>query len=241
MMKEVMINNIQDLQKIGNDPNYPLDGEYVLTQDIDASDTVNWNNGSGFVPIGTESNPFIGKFNGNGYKIHRLHINRFSQSYIGLFGCIGKNSEVLNLGIEEGWVIGGDNAGILVGSNGGIVRNCYSTGNVSGKNSVGGLIGTNRGTVLRSYSTCSVTGDRYVGGFVGWNGFDAIVGQSYSMGGVLGCNAVGGLVGYNKGIVSHCYSICSTSGYDRIGRLIGFNYEGTVSQSYGTGSVRKNK
>ena len=33
------ISTIEELQLIGNDPAYPLDGYYVLTQDIDASAT----------------------------------------------------------------------------------------------------------------------------------------------------------------------------------------------------------
>ena len=126
----ITINNIYELQKIGKDASYPLDGEYELTQDIDASDTINWNNGQGFVPIGTENNPFEGKFNGNGYKIRRLYI-RFMQENVGLFSYVGKSGEITNLGIEEGWVIGRSYTGILVGRNGGIVNNCYSTGSVS--------------------------------------------------------------------------------------------------------------
>jgi hypothetical protein len=51
------ISTIEELQKIGNDPGYTLDGEYELARDIDVSETVNWNNGAGFTPIGTDSNP----------------------------------------------------------------------------------------------------------------------------------------------------------------------------------------
>src|SRR5204862_220704 len=36
------IASIVDLQKIGNDPAYPLTGQYVLTQDIDATETATW-------------------------------------------------------------------------------------------------------------------------------------------------------------------------------------------------------
>ena len=60
----IQIDSIEKLQKIGNDAAYPLNGEYELTQDIDASDTINWNNGAGFKPIGTYGSPFIVKFNG---------------------------------------------------------------------------------------------------------------------------------------------------------------------------------
>ncbi len=50
------IESLDKLQQIGNDAAYPLDGEYELTQDIDASATLNWNDGAGFIPIGTSEN-----------------------------------------------------------------------------------------------------------------------------------------------------------------------------------------
>ena len=197
----IQISSIQDLQKIGNDPGYPLNGDYELTQDIDASETINWNSGAGFLPIGTESKPFTGKFNGNGHKIRRLYINRSGQDFVGLFGYVREGGEITNLGIEEGWVIGRSYTGILVGRNGGIVNNCYSTGSVSGSGDyVGGLVGYNyEGTVSQSYSTGSVSGGDFhsvVGGLVGGN--DGTVSQSYSTGSVLGLKYVGGLVGRNN-------------------------------------------
>src|SRR3989338_10877154 len=68
----IKINTIEELQLIGNNSAYPLNGDYILTQDIDASATVNWNNGAGFKPIGQ----FSGVFNGQGYIITNLIINR---------------------------------------------------------------------------------------------------------------------------------------------------------------------
>ena len=46
----IAIDSIEALQRIGQDPAYPLNGAYVLTGDIDASETVNWNDGAGFLP-----------------------------------------------------------------------------------------------------------------------------------------------------------------------------------------------
>jgi hypothetical protein len=50
----IEIDSIEELQLIGNDAGYPLDGDYALTQDIDASATATWNGGQGFAPIGTQ-------------------------------------------------------------------------------------------------------------------------------------------------------------------------------------------
>ncbi len=102
----IYISSIEDLQKIGKDPNYPLNGEYELTQDIDASDTINWNNGAGFSPIGSWYNPFIGVFDGKGYKIRNLYINRVGEYDVGLFGYVGSGGEVRNLGLENVQVLG---------------------------------------------------------------------------------------------------------------------------------------
>ena len=73
----IPISSISELQKIGYDPAYPLDGEYYLTCDIDASDTKNWNGGKGFKPIGyydenEDPFPFEGKFDGKGNTINNL-------------------------------------------------------------------------------------------------------------------------------------------------------------------------
>ncbi len=74
----IYISSIEELQKIGSV--YPLDGEYELTQDIDANDTRYWNNGKGFEPIGERLNPFNGKLEGKGHRIIGLYINRISFS-----------------------------------------------------------------------------------------------------------------------------------------------------------------
>jgi len=44
------ISSVQELQKIGRDPGYSLDGRYWLTQDIEAAETADWN------ASGTDSN-----------------------------------------------------------------------------------------------------------------------------------------------------------------------------------------
>lgn len=73
----IQIGSITELQLIGNNPAYPLDGGYILTQDIDASATAAWNSGAGFDPIGTydEAHPelaFTGTFDGQGMSLPGL-------------------------------------------------------------------------------------------------------------------------------------------------------------------------
>ena len=78
--KIVSISDVDDFAKIGNDEkNYPLDGIYVQTQDL---------NITSHTPIGTEESPFTGIYNGNGYKIKNPKFKVSDDSYedCGLFG-----------------------------------------------------------------------------------------------------------------------------------------------------------
>jgi hypothetical protein len=181
---------------------------------------------------------FTGVFDGNGHKMMNLTIDDGGTGidYLGLFGCI-EEGEVRNLRLEGGSVTGGWAVGGLVGQNGGIVSNCYSTGSVSGDNSVGGLVGGNYGSVSNCYSTGSVSGDNSVGGLVGHNYFGSFS-NCYSTGSVSGGYHVGGLVGGNwHGSVSNCYSTGSVSGTEwSVGGLVGYN-DGSVSDCYSTGDV----
>jgi len=107
--------------------NMSLTGDYYLGNDIDCTCTSGWNAGAGFEPIGTDGSPFTGTFDGQGYKITGLYINRGSTDFVGLFGFTGPGSEITNVGLEQVdfsgdyWVVGG-----LVGVNeGGTITNSY--------------------------------------------------------------------------------------------------------------------
>ena len=95
------ISNADELKKIGKDKDYPMDGDYVLTDDIDLS-------GSDWTPIGGSGGSqyalvsgervFNGTFDGAGHVISGLTIQcdgsnnsgyRISQS--GLFAMLGSD------------------------------------------------------------------------------------------------------------------------------------------------------
>ncbi len=54
----------------------------------------------GFNPIGNLSNKFNGTFDGLGFTISNLYINRPSQDYIGLFGYTN-NATIKNIGLKD--------------------------------------------------------------------------------------------------------------------------------------------
>jgi len=231
------ISTIEQLQLIGNDPAYPLDGYYVLTQDIDASATVTWNDGAGFAPIGSYWTPFIGTLDGQGYGVTDLYINRPDENYAGLFGYVSAGGTITNC-YATCAVTGYYYAGGLVGvvGYGGTVTNCYATGAVTSigeYNAVGGLVGfLGGGTVTNCYATGAVTGD-YAGGLVGVVGYDGTVTNCYATGAVTGTSSVGGLVGVvgYGGTVTNCYATGAVTGDYSVGGLVGYN-DGTVTASY---------
>jgi hypothetical protein len=175
---------------------------------------------------------FTGVFDGNDHKITNLTIDDggAGNDFLGLFGFIGEDGQVSNLGIQGGSVSGNWYVGGLVGQNGyGSISNCYSTGDVNGVGDVGGLVGFNHGIISNCYSAGDVNGYDSVGGLVGENRVGS-VSNCYSTVDVKGTRfCVGGLVGENwYGNVSNCYSIGSVTGSDYVGGLIGWCYESYI-------------
>ena len=108
-----------------------LDACFILLNDLDeetgdyaglADETAN--SGLGWEPIGTSDNKFTGGFDGQGYEIADLVINRTTEDYVGLFGCVGDGGTVGSLGVADCDVAGDDDVGPLVGSNRGTIDMC---------------------------------------------------------------------------------------------------------------------
>ncbi|GIP26320.1 hypothetical protein J23TS9_14500 [Paenibacillus sp. J23TS9] len=234
-----IIMKLEQLNLVSND----LSAHYKLGADIDASETASWNNGDGFIPIGSDGNdssPFTGVFDGQGHIISGLTINRPSSGFIGLFGTVGSGGVVRNVGSEGSSITGQLYVGGLVGRNDGTVSGSHVSGTVSGTTIVGGLVGDNEvGKVSQSYATGVVSGSgENVGGMVGYN-FAGLVIQSNSFSDVKGRDGVGGLVGNNdQGSINQSYATGTVNGQDHIGGLVGIiNNSGEVSQSYAIGAV----
>ena len=149
---------------------------YSLANNIDATQTLNWNAGGGFAPIGISS-PFTGTFNGNSYTISNLFINLPTTDNVGLFGYTS-GATIENVGLLNANVTGQNNVGALVGYNNNSSRidNSYATGSViGGSYGAGGLVGSNNNSssIDNSYATSSVSGTFGVGGLAGYNGIQA--------------------------------------------------------------------
>lgn len=193
-----------------------LDANAVLVNNLDASAAVAWNTGAGFQPIGTLVSAFTGDFDGNGFFIHNLTINRPGQSYVGLFGYT-TDASITNLGLENLSVVGNAVVGGLVGeavnTN---IANIAVSGSVTANGVIAGGLGgvlLNNSVLINSYSTASVSSNGEAGGLIGYL-LDADIATSYASGEVLGVgNYQGGLVGYyNSGNIDNSYWDTDTTG-----------------------------
>lgn|GEM_PF-1384954 len=234
-----IVMTLEQLNSVRND----LTAQYRLGADIDASETVDWNGGNGFEPIGgngSSASQFTGVFEGAGHVIRNLTVNRPATDLVGLFGIVGPGGIVRDVGLEGGSVTGKLNTGGLAGRNLGEVASSFVTGSVSSSEGVvGGLVGYSGigSTVNASYASGAVDGPVYVGGLVGRN--DGAIRESHASGTVSGIDIVGGLAGGNEGgQISQSYAAGTVNGSgNNAGGLVGYNLSGIVTRSYAIGDV----
>ena len=241
-LEPISLSSIEEIQRIGRDKDYPINGHYVLAQNINASATSGWNDGKGFDPIGKDTNRFIGRFDGQGYAISGLVINLSGSNYVGLFGYVGAGGMIENVSVISGSITGSDYTGGLAGAcNGGRIENCHTTSAVVGRDYVGGLVGANSGQIAQCSAAGAVTGGSRAfgacGGLVGVNDKGDIE-DSSTTGPVVGVRKVGGLAGWNSGNIKGCLAEGNVSGTSiSIGGLLGINEDGSVMNCAATGEI----
>ena len=183
-------------------------------------------NGSGleqWTPIGSYGirgeEAYIGTFDGNGYTISGLYVDSDAQ-YVGLFGCVGRNGKIQNVGVVDSYISAtGDKVcvGGVCGYNyEGTIENCYNTGTVTGSGiNVGGVCGGNSWNIINCYNTgkVSTTDDRAcVGGVCGYNTKN--IKNCYNTGKIsvtIHRSFVGGVCGMNFGGINNCYFLTGTA------------------------------
>jgi hypothetical protein len=232
-----IITTVQQLQEMQD----KLDAYYVLGNDIDASETVNWDGGAGFVPVGTSTgdsnDAFSGTLDGMGHSIQSLYISRINSGYQGLFGCLWEGT-VQDVHLRNAEITADLKSGTLAGKvrSNSIITKCSATGTVTLKagtadSKSGGLIGfTVVGTHVDQCSSgvnVNAGNRKQVGGLIGYHEGRAhytLLTNSYSYGTVTGGGSKqGNLVGDADGsYVDRCYSC----GYGKA--LIGYNWENPV-------------
>jgi len=167
----VEIYDWHDLDEIRDD----LDGDYILMNDI-GKDTEGYEffnrphnpTHRRWEPIGGHGRQedFNGRFDGQGYEIRDIKINRPDKDNIGLFGT--SNGMLKNINIINANMSGYSSVGSLVGYNRqGWVSNSSATGDIRGNRKVGGLVGENDAMVYNSYVSVDVEGNSGVGALIG--------------------------------------------------------------------------
>ncbi|MDC7242125.1 MAG: InlB B-repeat-containing protein, partial [Spirochaetales bacterium] len=192
----------EQLLMIGTEP-YGLDDCYLQTDHIDLT-------GIDFVPIGTSSTPFTGKYNGDGYEILNLTISDFDGIYVGLFGYTqdGSGENIIeSVHLKDYSITVNSNNSRYVGSlvglsgNGTEILNSSADGNI---------------TITAMYSTDNI----YIGGLISLAESSSRISQCYSKGHIQIENStatsgvtlfVGGLTGANRVFIANCYSTVSIS------------------------------
>ncbi|WP_255193890.1 GLUG motif-containing protein [Natronobeatus ordinarius] len=253
---------------------YELEANYTLIGDLDSETdgyddiaSENADDGAGFDPIGSDgSTPFEGAFDGNGYVIDGLYIDREDEFNVGLFGAnegtirnvtmeavtvtgeafvgglVGRNEGTVEASTADATVIGDDYVGGVTGVNaeGGEILESTSSGLVFSEVKVaGGLVGHNEeSTIEESYTSAIVFGEEHAGGLVGSN-VDGTVTHTYATGDVSGTESVGGAVAVNNGTIESSYSIGSVSGGDPVGGFAGEN-DGSLEGVYWDGETVDN-
>lgn len=143
-------------------------------------------------------------------------------AHLGLFGVLGRNASVANLGIRNANVAGRDVLGLLAGRNRGSIRACCAGGSVigdsliaastiQGGSSIGGLTARNEGSITDSYAVGDLVAEFFtfdMGGLTGRN--SGTISRCYSAArisykGLFPADCAGGLVGVNKGEIVASY------------------------------------
>ena len=203
---------------------------------VSKSDLTEWK------PIGARWSSYTGTFDGQGYTISGLYFNNPTSSYAGLFGSIGANGKISNVGVLDSYFQFSELGGGVCGVNHGTVRDCKNTGSVRGLAAIGGVCGLNEkgGIIENSFNegTVSGTGDnvQQVGGVCGYN--NGTIKSCYNTASVSGQNSVGGVCGLNsRGIITNCFNEGTVSGQTFVGGVCGNGCGVTTTNCFNGGIV----
>jgi len=191
------ITDVVELQAIEGD----LNANYILGNNIDASATLQWNEGKGFEPIADSSGDFnrgsfSGTLNGDGYSIKNLHIDRPSEDRVALFTGIGSDTLIENLLLVNADISGNIRTGGIVGASWGTIdQSGIKDSNIHGDERVGGIVANangRQGSLIKNVFVINtaVDGNERIGGICGrdWYGeirdsfttYSEIIGDSTS-------------------------------------------------------------
>jgi hypothetical protein len=177
-----------------------LDAHYLQTGSINM-------NGVSHTPIGTDSAPFTGTYDGGGWVIRNLEIKDASMDYVGLFGVIDGGTvtgvELANVVLE-----GGEYAGGIAGNiENATISSVFVEGSITAEERSGGLVGLVAASTIQgsfAFVDVTVTGYEPRAGGLAALVVESAIEDSFAFGTVVSTDedvefddygAIGGLVG----------------------------------------------
>ena len=210
-----------------------------------------------WTPIGSQSKPFAGTFDGQGHTISGVYME-ISAAINGLFRKTAETAVLKNFRLENSFlnVTAGNRVGSIAGDGYGAIYNVYSNAIIDGRGWTGGLVGfacslTMEQCIFDGAYTNTTANGNGVGGLIGYiNGGNTVIRNCINSGSV---NAdlytennqpkVGGLVGQVASSATLSIENCLNTGLVStvktytFGRILGYNDNGcstTVTGSYAT-------
>lgn len=217
---QIAISNAEDFAKIGVDPNYPLNGSYIQTADINLG-AITASIGSVYYIQNDVSGNFNGTYDGNGKTItYNANFENDGWASYGLFGVnngIIKNLKVIANNVSlQGEAL---ELGLVCGCNLGEISNCEVNGTINNGAKYTGLVAGSSLGVNSIIKNCiaegSLNGTKFTGGIVG-----------ESQGTIKACSFVGDITSYGYGEPGDRGSV---QYYAYVGGIAGL---GTVISSY---------
>ena len=249
-----LIDNLANLRWLSENNHEWWIGRYTpihvsQTANIDASETINWNDGNGFLPIEPPNtvNGFYGVYNGNNFTISGLYMSRgiyLPRAWGGFFGSIENSTVLKNIQLENMSIVSYHVVGGIVGfiqeahlrQSTISIENCYTSGIITADTNgmFGGIVGMAladepRGThisINNSYSTINftLTNTQHV--------------TSHTIGGIIG------IVSFNytgTATIENCYFNGKIESEGKVGGIIGQAFSPIVLiNNYASGSVISN-
>jgi len=215
-----------------------------------------------WTPIGSESKPFAGSFNGNGKTITGLY-HTSNSDYVGLFGVTTKGNDgvgvIKNLIVTDSYLEGKTGVGTIIGKCGSDVDTIYSSASVTGSHQgIGGIVGIAMNTDVQ-INNCWYTGqleskmagNAFAGGILGYaractttmknclnTGDIKIHSTAWNkyVGGIIGGVNTEGVVKISSCVGAGKINLISTATLNMVGSIIGGTPDtnSTVTNSYGT-------
>ena len=188
--------------------------EYVLDANknlVNESDFIEW------TPVGNNIYAYTGTFDGKGYTVSGLYFNNPNSSLVGLFGFIGANGKISNVGVLDSYFQFGEYGAGVCGINNGELQNCSNSSTVIGnmEQGIGGVCGENDygGIIENCFNEGTVRATTEEGTFV--------------------FGGVGGVCGINEmSTIKSCYNTASVSGKYAVGGVCGISSRGTTTNCY---------